>query len=151
MKRRFQLVSAIVIGAFVPTLALGVILQTGPDGRGPGLRPIPMATVPPAERVAVEVVVQDSESLPSFRLRFIDEDVTRTLSVGQKFFIAFLSPGQYQVDIAEMPARYEVRSITDGTVDLRSRKLTIASTTGGFLTLGRVNRITITLGVKQTQ
>ena len=151
MKPRFPLVSAIVTGAFVPTLALGVILQTGPVGRGAGPRAIPMATVPPAEHVWVEAVVQGSASFPSFRLRFIDEAVTRTLTVSQKSFTALLSPGQYEVDIAELPTGYEVRSITDGTVDLRGKKLTIASSTGGFLTLGRVNRITITLGVKQTQ
>jgi hypothetical protein len=117
--------------------------------------PIPTAsqtfqTSTPADVVEGTVTIEGGAPLPRFRVRFVVGAVTRTAAVASKSFTASLPRGDYRVAI-DLPAGYEVRSLTDGTSDLGFWPMSVAPSPSGSPRIGAAPRIAITLGVAKPE
>ncbi len=88
------------------------------------------------------IVVEGGAALPQFRLRFTTGNVTRTLPINSNTFNIDLPQGQYTISVTNLPAGFEVRSITNGA-DLRSQPLIVGANGGKD-----VPRVTVTLTSK---
>ena len=104
----------------------------------------------PADVVEGTVIIEGGAPLPRFRLQFVVGAVTRTAAVAGKTFTASLPRGDYRVAI-DLPAGYEVRSLTDGTSDLAFWPMSVAPPASGSPRIGAAPRIAITLGVTKPE
>jgi hypothetical protein len=103
---------------------------------------VPQGPAPVATNVVEgTITLENGVLMPRFRLRFTGNSVTRTVGVDAKSFTITLPPGDHRVAVADLPEGYEVRSIVDGTSDLRFWPLSVATT-------AVPQRVAITLRVK---
>jgi hypothetical protein len=93
------------------------------------------------------IILEKGVLMPRFRIKFTANSVTRSVSVDSQSFTIALPPGDHRVAVADLPEGYEIRSITDGTSDLRFWPLSVAQTVAGTAASAIPQRIAMTLAV----